>query len=144
MKLIFQPSVLSDSGAQSDKTVSRETFWYDWRTEGPYVRNARKIVFSTKSFVRFGEKRLGARTRQVETSTALACYRRVFLCKPGAMCLASELEGSSLARLTIPAAVSLALALKIELPGVAKDGRMAPPATMLPASKMCFIEPDPF
>jgi hypothetical protein len=24
-------SVLSDLAAQSDKTVSRETFWYDWR-----------------------------------------------------------------------------------------------------------------
>jgi len=28
-KLIFHPSDLSDLTPQSDKTVSRETFWYD-------------------------------------------------------------------------------------------------------------------
>src|SRR5450759_1439999 len=34
---------LSDFGAQSDKNVSRETFWYDWRSKGSYTRKALKL-----------------------------------------------------------------------------------------------------
>jgi hypothetical protein len=63
---------LSDFAAQSYQNVSRETFWYDWRSQESYTRKARKLSFGRNLLSGSGRGGLVAQTRQVEPSYALA------------------------------------------------------------------------